>query len=116
MNLGEVLVVGAKKNGDLALLKELESITNSNLASRKKKKNSRRRKSSKKHKNAKRRTNLKFKSKDTNLCNSCENYECLNRRPYKTSCSSYRRCKTSRFKTFKGNHGNTGSGSRIYRA
>lgn len=37
MNLGDVLVVGAKKNGDLSSIKELESITNSNLTSKKKK-------------------------------------------------------------------------------
>ena len=112
MNLGDMLVVGAKKNGDIDLLKELESITKSNLTS----KNYKRRKSSSKHKNAKRRINSKSKPKDTNLCKSCEKYECLNRRPYKTKCSSYVRCKNSVFKTFKGNHGNTGSGSRIYRA
>ena len=111
MDLGDVLVVGAKKNGDMTLLKEIESITKSNLVSKHKRRNSR---------NAKRnskRSNLKSKSKpkDTNLCKSCGNYECINRRPYKTSCSSYVRCRTSRFKTFKGNHGNTGSGSRIWR-
>lgn len=42
MNLGDVLVVGAKKNGDLSSIKELESITNSNLTSKKKKNNSKR--------------------------------------------------------------------------
>ena len=99
MDLGDVLVVGAKRNGDLSIIKELESITNSSLGSKKSGK-------------------LRFKKnvKDTNLCKSCGNYECINRRPYKTSCSSYVKCKTSRFKTFKGNHGNTGSGSRIFRA
>lgn len=95
----------------MALLKEIESITKSNLVSKHNRKNSKSRIRNK-------RGNLKSKSnsKETNLCKSCENYECLNRRPYKTSCSSYVKCKTSRFKTFKGNHGNTGSGSRIFRA
>lgn len=106
MDLGDVLVVGAKKNGDMSIIKELESITNSNLTSKKKRNNS----------NHNKRVKVKSNSKETNLCKSCGNYECINRRPYKTSCSSYVRCRTSRFKTFKGNHGNTGSGSRIYRA
>ena len=115
MNLGDVIVAEARKSGNTALLKEQESITKSNLASKSRRKNSKHKKSSAKpHRNSKRR--LKSKSNDTNICNSCENYECLNRRPYKTTCSSYRRCRTSRFKTYKGNHGNTGSGSRIYRA
>ena len=111
MDLGDVLIVGAKKNGNMDILKEIESITKSNLVSKNRKKNS-------KSKIRNKRSDLKSKSKskDTNLCKSCGNYECINRRPYKTSCSSYVRCKTSRFKTFKGNHGNTGSGSRIYRA
>lgn len=105
MDLGDVLIVGAKKNGDLSLIKELELITNSNLGS----KNKRDKVISKKSIKSKSKTNK------TNLCKSCENYECLNRRPYKTSCASYVKCKTSRFKTFKGNHGNTGSGSRVWR-
>ena len=99
MNLGDMLIVKAKKKGNLVVIKELESITNSSLSS-KERENSRSKKS----------------VKETNLCKSCGNYECINRRPYKTSCSSYVKCKTSRFKTFKGNHGNTGSGSRIFRA
>lgn len=111
MDLGDVLVVGAKKNGNLTLIKELESITNSNLTSKKKIINSKR-----KNRNKRAKVRSKSNSKETNLCKSCGNYECINRRPYKISCSSYVRCKTSRFKTFKGNHGNTGSGSRIYRA
>ena len=106
MDLGDVLVVGAKKNGDLSIIKELESITNSNLASKKK-----RNKSKRKNRNKRGKVRSKPNSKETNLCKSCENYECLNRSPYKTSCGSYVKCKTSRFKTFKGNHGNTGSGS-----
>ena len=110
MDLGDVLVVGAKKNGDMTLLKEIESITKSNLVSKNRKRNS-------KHKirNKSGNQRSKSKSKDTNLCKSCGNYECINRRPYKISCSSYVRCKTSRFKTFKGNHGDTGSGSRVWR-
>ena len=110
MNLGDVLVVGAKKNGDLSSIKELESITNSNLTSKKKKNNSKR-----KSRNKRGKVKSKPKSKETNLCKSCENYECLNRRPYKTSCASYVKCKTSRFKTYIGNYGNTGSGSRFWR-
>ena len=111
MDLGDVLVVGAKKNGNMDILKEIESLTKSDLVSKKRKRNSKRKIRNK-------RSDLKSKSnsKDTNLCKSCGNYECINRRPYKTNCSSYVRCKTSRFKTFKGNHGNTGSGSRIFRA
>ena len=124
MDLGDVLVVGAKKNGDLSIIKELESITNSNIGSRNKRKNLRNRKRNSKRKIRNKRSDFKTKqniksktgSRDTQLCKSCGNYECINRRPYKTSCSSYVRCRTSRFKTFKGNHGNTGSGSRIYRA
>ena len=100
MNLCDMLIVEAKKKGNLTVIKELESITNSNLSSN----------------NKRGAVRSKKKVKDTNLCKSCGNYECINRRPYKTSCSSYVRCKTSRFKTFKGNHGNTGSGSRIFRS
>lgn len=99
MNLGDMLIVNAKKKGNIVLIKELESISNSSLQSKNKKEKVRSNKS----------------VKDTNLCKSCGNYECINRRPYKTSCSSYVKCTTSRFKTFKGNHGNTGSGSRIFR-
>ena len=99
MNLGDMLIVNAKKKGHLDVIKELESITNSSSKS--------------KNKNEKVKSNKSVK--DTNLCKSCGNYECINRRPYKTSCSSYVKCTTSRFKTFKGNHGNTGSGSRIFR-
>ena len=94
-----MLIVNAKKKGNIVVIKELESISNSSLQS--------------KNKKEKVRSNKSFK--DTNLCKSCGNYECINRRPYKTSCSSYVKCTTSRFKTFKGNHGNTGSGSRIFR-
>ena len=94
-----MLIVNAKKKGNIVIIKELESISNSSLQS--------------KNKKEKVRSNKSFK--DTNLCKSCGNYECINRKPYKTSCSSYVKCTTSRFKTFKGNHGNTGSGSRIFR-
>ena len=93
-----MLILEAKKKGNLAVINELESITDSSLGS-------------KKRGNSRSKKNVK----DTNLCKSCGNYECINRRPYKTSCSSYVKCKSSRFKTFKGNHGNTGSGSRIFR-
>lgn len=34
MDLGDVLVVGAKRNGDLSIIKELESITNVSIGSR----------------------------------------------------------------------------------
>ena len=94
-----MLIVNAKKKGNIVIIKELESISNSSLQSKNKKEKVRSNKG----------------VKDTNLCKSCGNYECINRRPYKTSCSSYVKCTTSRFKTFKGNHGNTGSGSRIFR-
>ena len=96
MDLGDVLVVGAKKNGNLTLIKELESITNSNLTSKKKIINSKR-----KNRNKRAKVRSKSNSKETNLCKSCGNYECINRSQYKISCSSYLRCKTSRFKTFK---------------
>ena len=116
MDLGDVLVVGAKKNGNMNILKEIESLTKSDLVSKKRKRNSKR-KIRNKRSDFKTKQNIKSKtgSRDTQLCKSCGNYECINRRPYKTSCSSYVRCRTSRFKTFKGNHGNTGSGSRIFR-
>ena len=99
MDLGDMLIVKAKQKGNFAVIKELESIANSSLESENKRGKVRSKKS----------------VRDTNLCKSCGNYECINRRPYKTSCLSYVKCKTSMFKTFKGNHGNTGSGSRIFR-
>ena len=40
MDLGDVLVVGAKKNGNMDILKEIESITKSNLVSKNRKRNS----------------------------------------------------------------------------